>query len=81
MVDLNPDEDTLPNFASVNRAAMQNAANFTMQKVTLVMMDFTEQIKNNCVINFNNFQSFNFSFNLNLIDSSDGQVVCSYIKY
>ena len=76
MVDLNPDDDTLPSFASVNRAAMQNAANFTIQKVTLVM-HFAEQIKNSCVVNFNNFQNFNSSFNLNLIDSSDGQVVCS----
>ena len=75
-VDLNPDEDALPNFASVNRATIQSATYFTIQKVTLVM-DSAEQIRNSCVVNFNNSQSFNFSFNLNLIDSSDGQVVCS----
>ena len=72
VIDLDPDEDTLSNFASVNRATEQNPA-FTVQK-TLLVAHSTEKM-NNCLINFNNSQSFNYSFNLNLIDSSDGQVV------
>ena len=76
VIDLNPDKDTLPNFASVNRATMQNPASFTLQKVTLVM-HFEEQIKTSCDINFKNSLSFNVSFNLNLIDLSNGQVVCN----
>ena len=73
-VNLDSSEEIFPSFASVTRATMQNAA-FTVQKVTLVKY-FAEQLKNSCVINNQNFQSFNFNFRLNLIDSSDGQVVC-----
>ena len=73
VIDLKPDEDALPNFASVSRATMQNLA-FTAQQTTLVV-HYAENIKNSCLINFNNSLSFEYSFNLNLIDSSDGQVV------
>ena len=75
VVDLNPDEDLLPSFASINRATMQNSP-YTMQKVTLVM-NLAEQIKTDCAINYKNFLNFNFNFSLSLIDSSDGQVVGS----
>ena len=84
VVDLDPDKDALPNFASVNRATMQNPG-FTVQKTTLVLHS-ADKIKNNCLINFDNSLSFKYSFHLNLIDSSDGQVVsmqlckCSYTK-
>ena len=75
VVDLDPDEDLLPSFASVNRAAMQNSP-FTMQKVALVM-NFAEQLKNNCLINHKNSLTFNRNFILSLIDSTDVQVVRS----
>ena len=74
VVDLDSSEDIFPSFASVTRAAMQNAT-FTVQKISLVT-HFAEQLKNSCVINNQNSQRFNFTFRLNLIDSSDGQVVC-----
>ena len=76
VVNLHPDEDPLSSFASVNKATMQSNAPYTVQKVTLVN-HHAEQLKNSCVINYQNSQSLNLNFSLSLIDSSDGQVVSS----
>ena len=73
VVDLDIDED-LPSFASVNKATIQNNTSHTVQKVTLVK-HYAEQLKNSCVINYQNSQYLNLDFSLSLIDSSDGQVV------
>jgi len=76
VVDLNTNEDSIPSFASVNKVTMQNNAPHTVQKIALVMQ-YAEQLKNSCTINYQNFQYFNLNFSLSLIDSSDGQVVSS----
>ena len=73
IVDLNPDEGTLPTFASVNRATMQNSP-YTVQNVRLVMPN-AKQFENNCTINHRNSLRLYRKFSLNLIDLSDGQVV------
>ena len=75
VVDLNPDEDALPTFASVNRATMYSSP-YTMQKVALVM-HFAEELQSFCTVNYQNFLNFHLNFSLNLIDSSDGRVVCN----
>ena len=75
VVDLNPDEGTLPTFTSVNRARMQKSP-YTIQNVRLVMR-YTEEFKNNCTVNHQNLLNLHHKFSLNLIDSSDGQVVCN----
>ena len=75
VVDLNPDEGTLPTFASVNRATMQKSP-YTIQSVRLVMR-YTEEFKNNCTVNHQNLLNLYHKFSLNLIDLSDGQVVCN----
>ena len=75
VVDLNPDEDVLPTFASVNRATMYNSS-YTVQKIALVMY-FAEQLESYCTVNHKNFLNFHHNFSLNLIDSSDGRVVCN----
>ena len=75
IIDLNPDEGTLPTFASVNRATMQNSP-YTVQNVQLVMPN-AKQFDNNCTINHQNSLNLHHKFSLNLIDLSDGQVVCS----
>ena len=75
VVDLNPDEGTLPTFASVLRATMQKSP-YTVQSVRLVMR-YTEEFRNNCIVNHQNLLNLYHKFSLNLIDSSDGQVVCN----
>ena len=75
IVDLNPDGSTLPTFASVNRATMQNSP-YTIQNIRLVMPN-AKQFENNCDINHNNSLNLHRKFSLNLIDSSDGQMVCN----
>ena len=79
VVDLNLEEDTLPSFASVNRATMQNSP-YTVQKLALVLHS-AEQLENICVVNYQNSKYFNLSFSFNLIDSSNGQVVCINYSY
>ena len=75
VVDLNPDEGTLPTFSSVLRATMQKSP-YTVQSVRLVMR-YTEEFRNNCIVNHQNLLNLYHKFSLNLIDSSDGQVVCN----
>ena len=67
-VNLDPKTDSLLRFASVNKATT------TMQKISLALRN--EQLKTDCIVDYKNSQYFNYSFSLNLIDSSDGQLVC-----
>ena len=74
VVDLDPIEDSLSNFASVNRMMTNKPPH--MQQLALVMHN-DDQIEN-CKINFKNTYNFSSYFMLNLIDSSNGAVV-SYL--
>ena len=65
VVDLQP-EDAVLSFAPVSKITTQN--------VSLVMHN-SDQLKN-CTFNYDNSYNFSSNFNLNLIDSSTGQVVC-----
>ena len=67
VVDLEPEHAVL-SFASVVETTMQN--------VSLVMYN-TDQLEH-CTFNYNNSYYFTSQFNLNLIDSSKGQVVCNF---
>jgi len=70
VVDLNPLEEVASNFASVN--------DMTLQNTSLVLHDGEQQM-NNCAINQRSSFSFPSSFTLNLIDSSNGQMVCHLV--
>ena len=65
-------EDSVLRFASVNKAT---ATSQPGQKISLVLHN-AEQLKSSCITNYDNSHNFNFNFSLNLIDSSDGQLVC-----
>ena len=67
-VNLDPKTDSILRFASVNKATA------TVQKISLAMHN--ELLKTDCIVGNKNSQYFNYSFSLNLIDSSDGQLVC-----
>ena len=72
-VDLDPNRtDSVLRFASVNKAT---AMSYTVQRTSLVLRD-SEQLENTCKVNYRDSQVFSMSFSLNLIDSSDGQLVC-----
>ena len=73
-IDLDSHTDSILGFASVNKAT---ATSHTVQKISLVLHN-AEQLKSDCVVNYRNSQLFNNSFSLNLIDSSDGQLVCKF---
>ena len=73
-INLGPDTDSILGFASVNKAT---ATSHTVQKISLVLHN-EEQLKSDCIVNYRNSQLFNNSFSLNLIDSSDGQLVCKF---
>ena len=59
-------EDAVLSFAPVSKITTQN--------VSLVMHN-SDQFKH-CIFNYDNSYNFSSNFNLNLIDSSTGQVVC-----
>ena len=67
VIDLEPEHAVL-SFASVNKVTMQNTS-LTLQNA--------DQLRN-CIFNYNNSYVFASEFNLNLIDSSKGQVVRTY---
>ena len=67
-VNLDPETSSILRFASVNKATT------TVQKISLALR--SELLKTDCIVGYKNSQHFNYSFNLNLIDSSDGQLVC-----
>ena len=67
VIDLEPQHAVL-SFASVNKVTMQN---------TSLVLQNTDQLQN-CIFNYNNSYIFTSEFNLNLIDSSKGQVVCNF---
>ena len=66
-VDLEP-QHTVLSFAFVTETTMQNAS--------LVMYN-TDQLQR-CIFNYDNSYYFTSQFNLNLIDSFKGQVVCNF---
>lgn len=70
VVDLKP-EDAVLSFAPVSKITTQN--------VSLVMHN-SDQLKH-CSFNFDNSYNFSSNFNLNLVDSSTGQVVCKFDMY
>ena len=73
-IDLDPNTDFVLRFASVDKAT---ATSHTVQKISLVLRN-VEQLKSDCIVNYQNPQKFNHTFSLNLIDSSDGQLVCKF---
>ena len=70
VINLEPEHAVL-SFASVSKV--------TMQKTSLVLHNANQQ--QNCIFNYNNSHVFPSKFELNLIDSSKGQVVCNISKY
>lgn len=70
VIDLKP-EDAVLSFASVSKMSQM-----TTQNISLVLHN-TDQLKN-CTFNYDNFYNFSSNFNLNLVDSSTGQVVCNF---
>ena len=62
-VNLDPETSSILRFASVNKATT------TVQKISLALRN--ELLKTDCIVGYKNSQYFNYSFNLNLIDSSD----------
>ena len=75
VVDLDPAEGTLSNFASVNR--MVTNERLPVQQLALVMRN--ADLHQNCKVNFKNAYNFSSYFMLSLIDSSNGAVVCDLI--
>ena len=75
-INLDSNIDSVLRFASVNKAP---ATSHTVQKVSLVLRNAEQLIKSDCITNYQNSQYFNYNFSLNLIDSSDGQLVCKFI--
>ena len=71
-INLDSNTDSVPRFASVNKAT---AISHTVQRISLVLRN-AEQLTNHCITNYQNPQYINHNFSLNLIDSSDGQLVC-----
>ena len=72
VVDLDPVEDTLSNFASVNRMMPNESP--PVQQMALVMRNAVQL--QNCIANFKNAYNFSSKFVLSLVDSSNGEVVC-----
>lgn len=72
VVDLDPVEDTLSSFASVNRMMPNESP--PVQQVVLVKRN-ADQLQH-CAANFKNTNIFSSKFILSLIDSSNGAVVC-----
>ena len=68
VVDLKPNGAVL-SFASVNKITLQNTS--------LVLHD-ADKLQN-CTFNYDNSHNFSSEFKLNLIDLSNGQVVCKFI--
>ena len=75
VVDLDPVEDTLSSFASVNRMMPNKSP--PVQQVVLVKHNAVQL--QHCVVNFKNAYTFLSKFILSLIDSSNGAVVCGLI--
>lgn len=73
-INLDSNTDSVLRFASVNKAT---ATPRTAQKISLMLLN-AEQLKRDCIVNYQNSQYFNYTFSLNLIDSSDGQLVCKF---
>ena len=72
-VDLYPNrEDSVLRFASVNKAT-DRSYTYTVQRISLVLRN-SEELE--CKVNYQNSLCLNLNFSLNLIDSSDGQLVC-----
>ena len=71
VVDVDPHEEIASDFAAVNNVTLQN---------TSLVMNNGELQMNNCAINQRSSFSFPSSFMLNLIDSSNGQVVCTSLS-
>ena len=74
VVDLDPAEDILSSFASVNR--MMTNQRYPIQQFALVMRN--ADLLQKCKENFQNTYNFSSYFVLSLIDSSNGAVVCYY---
>ena len=75
-VNLDPNRNnSVPRFTSVNKAT---GMSYTVQRTSLVLRN-SEQLESKCLSNNQNDQYFNLSFSFNLIDSSDGQLVCEIL--
>ena len=72
-IDLDSSTGSVLKFASVKKAT---ATSRTVQRISLSLRN-AQKLKSGCIENYRNSQYFNFSFSLSLIDSSDGQLVCS----
>ena len=71
-VDLSSVKDITSSFAAVN-------SNGTLQRTALIMRN-SNQLQNICSVNQKTYQNFLSSFVLHLIDSSNGQVVCTQLS-
>ena len=74
-ISLDSNSSSVLRFASVKKAT---GTSHTVQKISLSLHN-EEKLKSDCKTNFQNSLYFNFTFGLNLIDSTDGQLVL-YIR-